>query len=208
MCEKQKLLDWLTSLNITRHTDAWDLGSLISDAPFKVFSTEGASKLCLVFKEEDFVIKWSNDDRYDESIKEVELYQKAKEKNLEKFFPKTEIFAEINGITFILQEKISFSCAVLPGHKSRKYRDMTKTSSDKVVSKMAHEFKAAAPRYKRNLNTLWAKMALVLYGKKACKALCDFIVENHINDLHEDNIGYKNDRPVILDFAGYHRNDY
>lgn len=208
MCEKQKLLDWLTSLNITHCTDAWDLDSLISDAPFKVFSVAGASKVCLVFRDEDFVIKWSNDDCYDESIKEVELYQKAKEKNLEKFFPKTEIFAEINGITFIWQEKISFSCAVLPGHKSRKYCDMTKTSSDKVVSKMAHEFKAAAPRYKRNLNTLWAKMALVLYGKKACKALCDFIVENHINDLHEDNIGYKNDRPIILDFAGYHRDDY
>ena len=207
MCEKQKLLDWLTSLNITRNTDAWDLGSLISDAPFKVFSTEGASKLCLVFKEEDFVIKWSNDDRYDESIKEAELYQKAKEKNLEKFFPETEIFAEINGITFIRQEKISFSCSGLPNHKKRKYCDMTKTGSDKVVSKMAHEFKAAAPRYRRNLNTLWAKMALVLYGKKTCKALCDFIVVNHINDLHEDNIGYKNDRPLILDFAGYHRDD-
>lgn len=207
MCEKQKLLDWLASLNITHNTDAWDLSAFTSEAPFKVFSTEGASKLCLVFKDEDFVIKWSNDDRYDESMKEAELYQKAKEKNLEKFFPETEIFAEINGITFIRQEKISFSCSNLPVHKRRKYHDMTKTGSDKVVSKMAHEFKAAAPRYRRNLDNLWAKMALVLYGKKACKALCDFIVENHINDLHEDNIGYKNDRPIILDFAGYHRDD-
>ena len=30
-------------------------------------------------------------------------------------------------------------------------------------------------------------------------------IENRINDLHESNIGYKNDRPIILDFSGFDR---
>ena len=68
-------------------------------------------------------------------------------------------------------------------------------------------FKKAAPngRYARNLDPLWAKMALVIYGKKLCKTLCEFIIENKINDLHESNIGYKNNRPIILDFSGFDR---
>ena len=48
-------------------------------------------------------------------------------------------------------------------------------------------------------------MALVIFGKKLVKSLCEFIVENDINDLHENNIGYKDNLPVILDFSGYKR---
>ena len=59
----------------------------------------------------------------------------------------------------------------------------------------------------RELNPLWASMAIVLYGKRKCKALCKFIIENSINDLHYSNIGYLKDKPIILDFSGYHRDD-
>lgn len=51
----------------------------------------------------------------------------------------------------------------------------------------------------------WACMALTLYGKKLCRKLCAFIVENAINDLHTSNIGYNHNKPIILDFSGYDR---
>ena len=59
--------------------------------------------------------------------------------------------------------------------------------------------------FNRRLSREWAKLAISLYGKKTCKSLCDFIVEYGINDLHEENLGFKNNKPVILDFSGYYR---
>lgn len=48
-------------------------------------------------------------------------------------------------------------------------------------------------------------LVLTLYGKKLCRKLCAFIVENAINDLHTSNIGYNHNKPIILDFSGYDR---
>lgn len=57
--------------------------------------------------------------------------------------------------------------------------------------------------YNRELDYTWAAMALVIYGKTVCKKLCNFIQENKINDLRDANIGYKNNKPIILDFSGF-----
>lgn len=59
--------------------------------------------------------------------------------------------------------------------------------------------------YNRELDSLWSRMVISIYGKKMCKSLCDFIRENKINDLHCHNLGYKNNKPIILDFSGYYR---
>lgn len=69
---------------------------------------------------------------------------------------------------------------------------------------MQDGFRIKGGRYNRYLEDIWAKMVINLYGKKVAKALCEFVQENGINDLHNENIGYKNNRPVILDFSGYY----
>lgn len=175
--------------------------------------TSGISKFCLVFKKEDFVLKWSrysfdfsdvSHDNYNEVMQEYEFYQKAKNKRLEKFFPFTEYFSQVNGVDFVLQEKIDYSCFNCPEKTKEKYYKISKTATDKIFWKMDKGFRLHMG-YDRDLDYLWAKMAIVLYGKKMCKNLCFFIQENKINDLHGNNLGYKNNRPIILDFSGYHR---
>lgn len=169
----------------------------------------GASKLCLCNKGGAYVCKWVTDDRYNEAVQETKVYAKAVEAGLEKFFPYTEIAFEMNGITFVFQEKVQYSASSLPRSIHSKFLKQCKTSLDcekRIWKKMEREFKRAGDKdYVRDLDQLWACMALSIYGKKLCRKLCAFIVENAINDLHTSNIGYNHNKPIILDFSGYDR---
>lgn len=210
--ENKALYDLLKSMNISGDEDVYDIndalrGMGISRDNIRVHS--GASKVCLDFIRENFVIKWTYaGGRYDtdEALAEVQIYEEAVRQGIQFFFPVTEVFATINGINFIWQEKIDFSVSHVSPATEKKYVHQSRTASDRICNKMQKCFdKAGDGSYARQLNKTWAKMALVLYGKKAVKHLCGFVVEHGINDLHESNLGYKNDRPIILDFSGYNR---
>ena len=45
--------------------------------------------------------------------------------------------------------------------------------------------------------------AINWYGENEIEKLLKFINDEKINDLHSGNLGYLNDRPVIVDYAGY-----
>lgn len=207
----EELYEVLKSLGITGQEDSYEVSTIIRNHGLKkdfVTVHGGASKVCLDFTRENFVIKWTGETRgdYDEAMEEVEIYNKAVTAGLAVFFPATELFTTINGVHFVKQEKVDFCVEDTPCYKEKKYAYQSRTASDRIVKKMQLSFnKACGHRYSRSLNTTWAKMALVVFGKKLVKSLCEFIIENGINDLHESNIGYKDNLPVILDFSGYKR---
>ena len=213
MATKGELKALLATLDITKNTTRRKVKELLADEGYsepECRIQEGATKLCIVPKNADFVIKWSityydDSDDWDEALEEVSIYNKAVEAGLEMFFPKTEVFCVVNGITFVIQEKIDFSALNTPNSKESKYKYQTRTVSPIIIEKMDNCFYQM--KRGRELNPLWASMAIVLYGKRKCRALCKFIVENSINDLHYSNIGYLKDKPIILDFSGYHRED-
>ena len=210
MTTKEELKSILLKTNITRETYLSQVREILASAGLSkkdCLVTDGASKICIVLKEADFVIKWSTcfnyDDGFNEAYDEVLIYQKAVKAGLEMFFPKTEVFCIHNGVIFVIQEKIDFSTYDVPTSKVNRYSHKTRTVSPAIVAKMDNCF--FQMRRGRTLNPLWASMAIVLYGKRRCNALCRFIGENNINDLHGSNIGYLKDKPIILDFSGYHR---
>ena len=213
MTTKEQLRNLLADLKITKKTNRRQVKERLvnlgySSLEYPVY--DGATKLCIVPKHADFVIKWSTtcyevSDDWDEALEEVSIYNKAVEAGLGMFFPKTEVFCVVNGITFVIQEKIDFSALNTPNSKESKYKYQTRTVSPVIIEKMDNCFYQM--KRGRALNPLWASMAIVLYGKRKCKALCKFIIENSINDLHYSNIGYLKDKPIILDFSGYHRED-
>ncbi|MGN0728570.1 hypothetical protein [Treponema sp.] len=201
----------LANLGITKNTSRRQVREMLtnkgySEPEYRVH--DGASKLCIVPKHADFVIKWSTTcltvGDYDEAYDEVLIYQKAIKAGLEMFFPKTEVLCIVNGVIFVVQEKIDFSVLNTPSSKENKYEYKTRTASRVIIDKMDTCFCSIARG--RDLDETWASMAIVVYGKKKCKALCKFVIENGINDLHRSNIGYLKDKPIILDFSGYHRN--
>ena len=211
MATKEEFKALLATLGITKRTSRLQVKKMLMDKGYsepEYRLCDGATKLCIVPKNADFVIKWSityydDSDDWDEALEEVSIYNKAVEAGLGMFFPKTEVFCVVNGISFVIQEKIDFSALNTPNNKESKYKYQTRTVSPVIIEKMDNCFYQM--KRGRELNPLWASMAIVLYGKRKCKALCKFIIENSINDLHYSNVGYLKDKPIILDFSGYHR---
>ena len=211
MTTKGELKALLATLSITKATSRGQVRDMLTDKGY-IFPEyqvcDGASKMCIVPKNADFVVKWStayfaNEKDYDEAYEEVLIYQKATKAGLEMFFPKTEVLCTVNGVVFVVQEKIDFSALNTPRNKESKYIYKTKTVSPAIIDKIDTCFQSI--HRGRSIDTTWASMAIIIYGKRKCKTLCKFVIENGINDLHSSNIGYLRDRPVILDFSGYHR---
>lgn len=203
----------LANLGITKNHSRRQVKEILTNKGYSAPEyqvCDGATKLCIVPKNANFVVKWTttayvSDCGYDEAYDEVLIYKKAVKAGLKMFFPKTEVLCIRNGVIFIIQDKIDFSVLHTPSSKENRYFYKTKTASKAIIDKMDTCFCSIARG--RMLDETWARMAIVIYGKKKCKALCRFVVENGINDLHQSNIGYLKDKPIILDFSGYHREE-
>ena len=177
----------------------------------KIFTSNGATKECLVFPDLGYVLKWSTETR--DAEREIAVYQKAVEANLADFFPATELAAYIvlpttgEAIAFTAQQIISTNAHNIMwsegGIKTRLLR-IAETVPDCRISQIERQFRKADQNgYGRDLDGLWAKVAVSLHGKRKVIALCEFVKKYHINDLHSSNIGYIGISPVILDFSGY-----
>lgn len=177
----------------------------------KIVTSNGATKECLVFPELGYVLKWSMETR--DAEREVAVYQEAVKANLADFFPATELAGYITSprdgeaIAFTAQQIITNSahkiCWAEGGLQGRLVR-IAKTVPDCRVSQIERQFRKADQNgYGRDLDGLWAKVAVSLHGKRKVIALCEFVKKYHINDLHGSNIGYIGISPVILDFSGY-----
>lgn len=174
--------------------------------------SNGVEKFCLVPKDSNrmWVLKWAKNDACN---KEYELYQLAIRRGIQQFFPETIKCGSFYNKTFYLQRCIDCSVYELNFNVEDSYRKKAKTSyyaTSKIWRRMEKAFDKADKGYgyNRGLNRVWASMALVIYGKKACKELCNFLYDYTINDLHDSNIGYLNNKPIILDFCGFHEESW
>lgn len=163
----------------------------------------GATKGCFIFK--NFVLKFNLEDNRSENIKdcvgrELEIYNKAKEKGLEKILvPTYPFYTNCNGITFIKQQKIS--CCV-DDQSKKKEREYINKCKNVISNEIVHKVKKGF--YKRTCsNSQWIARAIQIYGKDFMKEFEKFTHEYKINDLHRGNIGYIGKLPVILDFSGF-----
>lgn len=161
---------------------------------------EGASKYVVVFSKKEYVLKWSEDDSV---LMESVIYQRAVDKGISFLFPETILLGEFHGIYYSVQQKIDYPAAHIPAKDRSRYAKMTKTVTEDIFRKMENGFQVPNCGYNRDLHRVWAKVFISLYGKAIAKKLCAFIQENRINDLHANNIGFCNHKPILLDFCGY-----
>lgn len=210
---REEVKTLLNKLNLTPTMDYEDIEYKIRTLGYnqnQIKVESGSSKICLVFDNKtDFIVKWTydsynNKNNQDESVKECIIYIAAKAEKLEFFFPKTEIFGQWGGVTVVIQDKVDYSVEECSVEKLSYYQHISQTVTNKIFLKMENDFQIGS-FYDRELNPVWGKLVISLYGKKITKKLCKFIQKYGINDLHSENIGYKNDKPVILDFSGYYR---
>ena len=143
MATRNELKVLLATLGITRTTSRRQVKNMLIDKGYtepEYRVCDGASKLCIIPKHSNFVIKWSisysSEEGYDEAYDEVLIYEKAVKAGLEIFFPKTEVFCTYNGVIFVIQDKIDFSSLNTPSAIEDRYLYKTKTVSSAIIEKM------------------------------------------------------------------------
>lgn len=172
----------------------------------------GASKEVLIFPVRGYVLKWS--DRSRDCEREAAIYAEAVKQGLEQFFPETVKVADwVNPrtgqiITIVAQQMVDCNTRQIPKQLDRKLLKIANTVPNVRHRQMDKAFKKADLNgYNRDLSITWAKVVVSLYGKRKAIALCNFVNQFHINDLHRSNLGYIGIKPVLIDFSGYNVKD-
>ena len=168
----------------------------------------GASKGCLSKKSWDYVIKWTivyNEDEdsiidyFDEAMQEVELYEKSIQNGLEILFPETLFLIALNDINFVIQEKVDVQYCYLENDEKEEKKCKISQKNEKYLNYFISELCLS-------FSTMgWFNCVIDLYGRIFMQKLFSFISQNRINDLHSANVGFKGNKPKILDFCGFNR---
>ena len=172
----------------------------------------GATKIVLLFPNCDFVIKipfsgyedyeygyesflyaTDSEDEWNYCETEANRYKMAKFEGFEEAFAKTEEVTRINGYPIYKQEK-----AVTLSEDER-YNSGEKQHTEKEEQ----EAEELEDTYCTDLSSFWICDAIAYYGKEFVKKLLDFLNWNEFTDLHSSNIGYIDNIPVLIDYAGY-----
>lgn len=128
-------------------------------------------------------------------------YIASEYENLEPFFCNLEKVGVYYGVPVYKQSKVTvienteFACFDI--------NSSSKTQYSKEYNSLRTNCNTYESRYMFNkLNAIWLINVVSLYGANTLRDLLDFIYHN-INDLHEGNYGWIDNKPVIFDFAGF-----
>lgn len=168
----------------------------------------GVSKFVFLFPDTDFVIKLPfNGEHYGDEFcefcngwdcswdyckTEEELYKLAEAAGVEECFAKTVAIGEIDNFTIYSQER-----AVIWGdiHDDEDYdEEKIKSTKEKCYSHNRRYY---------CFHEYWLSDCLDYYGDVIFEKFMNFIEDNGIDDLHSNNLGYINGRPVVVDYAGF-----
>lgn len=137
----------------------------------------------------DFVEADDLNHPWDYCAAEAKRYLQAKQKGLAECFAKTELIGYVNNYPIYVQEKcITFSaCGKKHSH----------TKEEKLkTSKCCNNY--------YGINGDWLTDFRLYYGEHILLKFINFIQNmNWDDDLRNDNIGYINNRPVLIDYAGF-----
>ena len=168
-----------------------------------IIISSGETRYAVIFKHENFVLKIP---RYgyckeDYCQAEIRAYESAKEFRVERILLPIELYhTTTTGIAIYKQPKYSFSTS--DGTYNRNYDTYLShrnTPNHKlIVRRVTRECYDG-----RRISEQWMARVLQLYGKKFCRSFEAWTHENSVNDLHNSNTGWLNNKPIILDYAGF-----
>ena len=180
----------------------------------------GATKAVIVPNNEDFVIKipfagyvdydnqscdydedtntWIYNDEYDPFVPlkydycrlEKENYEYARENDVEDYFAKIVLIDFIDGFAIYVQEKVeSFYSSKSRTHYSEAERkELTKSYKYEDLERIPPD---------------WALDFIHTYGEEEFINFLNFTIDYHINDLHGENVAYRNGKPILCDYSGF-----
>lgn len=154
----------------------------------------GATKVCITHSD---LINWVIKVGYTENVKkdyaayEYNVYCAAEEAGLAQYFPKTIYLGEFCGRSFYVQQRAD-------------------CNEDQVTfdwyDRLRDQYDEEGAEY--DPDCLWDELDCMEVEDKArlCfgdEALCSFLWEHKVGDLHEGNFGYIRGCLVIIDMAGF-----
>lgn len=182
----------------------------------------GASKIVFIPSESDYVIKipfsgqeetvYGEDDEvldytdfhyffganehWDYCAVEVEISSKAEKLGLGKCFAKTIFLGDMNGYPVYSQEKAT-TFFDLKDNDDIDMWSKEKVEKNKKTRTKCKEMQVCC------FNSTWLSDFIEYYGEKTFKDFMLFLKEERIGDLHSENIGYIEDRPVLIDYSDF-----
>lgn len=195
------ILDYLNEYEFESNNDSietygWDFMDNISNQGLK-FHT-GATRGCYTCPDWNYVIKFDLYKKGTYCQTELRNYERAKFYRVEQVLLPIERHIILdNGIEIYFQTPYTScykNCPKDVAKELEKARDaMNHTLFNRICDSMNYDI---ADR--------WVARVVQLYGKKFLKSFQEWRKECEVNDLHKGNIGFLGNRPIILDYAGYH----
>lgn len=157
-------------------------------------ASAGATKTCIWHRDLDsWVIKVGHIENVAKNYAKVEYenYCAAEEAGLGYYFPETVFLGEYGGQCFYVQQYAE--C------------DETEVTSE-WYDRLRDQYEEDGEEY--DCDSLWNMVYDLEDEEKAMlmfndRALCEFLSDYRIGDLHEGNFGYIGGKCVIIDFSGY-----
>lgn len=163
----------------------------------------GETRYAVIFKHENFVLKIPRYGYCKEDYCQAEIcaYESAKKFRVERILLPIELYHTTStGIAIYKQPKYSFSTS--DGAYNRDYD--TYLNHRNTPHRQPIVRRVTSQCYDGNrISRQWMARVLQLYGKKFCRSFEAWTIENQVNDLHNSNTGWLDNKPIILDYAGY-----
>ena len=193
----------LNCLNGHKHIWQWEIANRDFLYSIDCVICCGVTRVVVIPENFDWVLKFNFQNEellQDYNRLEVQHFEKAIEKGLDKYFAAIYQVGAIDGLMVYAQEKVvadedyvtsSFFQYTLDKYYNHiEYDDMYEDARNDAAWEEAN-----------TLDTEDRIYALINDGM--ADQLIDFIYENDINDLHSGNWGYRGTEPVMIDYAGY-----
>jgi hypothetical protein len=167
----------------------------------------GATRVAIIPRCSPYVLKFNFDSVWcsdkgdgepsmDYNATEIEIYNRAMDKGLDCLFAKVEAGGFVDGIPCVLQERVDNIGGIGTGVSLKAWKTLNK---HKISSDSYEDL---------GMSMELAGEIVENYGEDVYYEFCRFCEDNRINDIHNQNWGYIDGAPVVLDYAGYHENSY
>lgn len=142
-----------------------------------------------------YVVKFDlSDEKYTE--KEVKYYEDAVDEGLEDYFAEIHKGGNFDGVDYYVMEQVKCD-------EDRSSSEMYLAYCEKMD--MDSEDEESVDEYcDQSSEEILYTFIENVYGEKVADRINDFCIDHDINDIHNGNIGYLNDKPIIIDYAGYY----
>lgn len=183
-------------------SDTEVLGDFLEKNNINVMVRCGMTKICIVIPNYKYVIKMDRDG-HKECETEAKIFQIAQAHRVERAFLETKKIGENSfGISFYSQPKVGKSL------NDMDIRDINalcaKLRKANISSSLVRKINYSCYS---SLDKTWIEAAVLYYGKRFMRELEKVLCLCYINDLHDGNIGFVKNRPVLFDYSGYHGPD-